>query len=416
MPGLDYGAIMAAGRSLVPDLRQQAMQQEQFNLQKQAAEVQLQGLRAQQAKLVQDQQEKQQYQAAVEKALTSKDPQAILDLMARFPSMAGNIKPVWEAMDKRQRTVNLTQMGTIYARGQTGDLDGARTVLRDRIAADTAAGHVDPTDQAILAGLESDDPVEQQAAIQTVGIHLAMAGGPDKFAEAYKSLTGAENKTTLEKQADYYRRIGRADLAESLEQNTADPVVTVTNQYGTSAYRSSQLVPPGAGPQPKGGDQSTPAAGYTLPVEGGTFTSGFGAPRDGGARSHNGIDIAAPEGSPVRPVKPGKVVAVGNQPDGGLFVRVKHEDGSISGYAHLARQDVKVGDAVGATSQLGTVGTTGNATGPVVHLVIRDRSGRAIDPRPLLGGGPVQVATLQQANALPKGTRYRTPDGREFVR
>jgi len=111
--------------------------------------------------------------------------------------------------------------------------------------------------------------------------------------------------------------------------------------------------------------------------------SAYGAPRPSGP--HNGVDYPAPIGTPVAAIAPGKVVAVSEGARSGKFVRVLHDDGTISGYAHLSSQDVKRGDTIAPGQIIGKVGNTGNSTGPHLHLTVRDRSDKTIDPTTLFG-------------------------------
>jgi murein DD-endopeptidase MepM/ murein hydrolase activator NlpD len=108
---------------------------------------------------------------------------------------------------------------------------------------------------------------------------------------------------------------------------------------------------------------------------------------------HDGIDIAAPVGRPVRSIAAGKVIFAGTYPDGARVVRVQHADGSISLYAHLGKGlDVHKGDTVAAGQQLGIVGTTGHVTGPHLHLELLV-NGRDADPEPVLERGRLPGAT-----------------------
>lgn len=411
MPELDYASIISAGQGLVPNLRQQMMQDEQMRMQREQRQLALADAQTKQAR-------QNLFRGKLGAASASGDPRAIAQLMIEFPEFAEQLKTGASALSEEARTRNLTQGGSIYARANSGDLPGAATLLEQRYNADLAAGHADPEDKEILDGLRSDDPIKRKAAVATMGIHLAAIAGPDKFAEIYGKLNPAEKTSPVMR--EYEDRVGRFGKQAADQWLAVQDTKLIPVQAGGSVYNAADLVPGGspAPTQPKGGDQpaAAPVAGFTMPVTGGTFTSGFGASRDGGSRRHNGLDIAAPAGSPVTPIAPGTVVKVGSDGRSGLFVKVRHSDGRVSSYAHLAQQSVKQGDAVGPGTRLGTVGTSGNATGPVVHLVIRDKNGQAVDPRPLLGHGPVTVRSVQEANKLPKGTHYRNPEGREFVR
>jgi len=89
-----------------------------------------------------------------------------------------------------------------------------------------------------------------------------------------------------------------------------------------------------------------------------------------GLPGHNGLDYAAPLGTPVLAAHDGDCV-VGDDPQGfGCFVRV-NGDGYYTLYAHLSAVTVETGEAVGVGQQLGNVGTTGNSTGPHLHFGLR---------------------------------------------
>lgn len=110
-----------------------------------------------------------------------------------------------------------------------------------------------------------------------------------------------------------------------------------------------------------------PAPPPRLPiVPGGAILSRFG-PRSirGVAKQHNGIDLSAPRGTPVRSPLDGTVVAV--YPDGevsgyGNLVTVRHGDIGLL-YAHLDAITVRAGDAVAAGQQVGTIGSTDSTEG-----------------------------------------------------
>ncbi len=111
----------------------------------------------------------------------------------------------------------------------------------------------------------------------------------------------------------------------------------------------------------------------------------FGTSRGGGTRTHKGIDIEAPVGTPVYAVKAG-TATVKNQPGGaGLYVSVKHNDGTTSNYFHLSSAKMKEGATFNVTGgqQIGAVGRSGNtpAAGDThLHFEVRDANGNALDP------------------------------------
>jgi murein DD-endopeptidase MepM/ murein hydrolase activator NlpD len=99
---------------------------------------------------------------------------------------------------------------------------------------------------------------------------------------------------------------------------------------------------------------------------------------------HNGVDVAAPAGTPFVAPAAGRVVLA--EPDylleGGLLI-LDHGHGLFSDFQHLARIDVKVGDTVAAGQRLGAIGTTGRSTGPHLHWGLKWFDAR-LDPQLLV--------------------------------
>lgn len=110
--------------------------------------------------------------------------------------------------------------------------------------------------------------------------------------------------------------------------------------------------------------------------------SPFGAERDGGARSHQGIDIEAPAGSQIVAAASGRVFKAGQiSATAGLGVEIDHGSGYITKYFHASRVLVQVGQKVSAGQAIALVGNTGNAATTPSHLHFEVwASGRAIDP------------------------------------
>lgn len=113
------------------------------------------------------------------------------------------------------------------------------------------------------------------------------------------------------------------------------------------------------------------AAPFRWPTQLGTLTSRFG-PRNG--TFHDGIDIAAPEGTPVYAARDGRVIYSDQIPGYGNIVIVEHDGGLSTVYAHNERNEVSSGDVVRQGEELSRVGRTGRTTGPNLHFEIRSRN------------------------------------------
>ncbi len=113
----------------------------------------------------------------------------------------------------------------------------------------------------------------------------------------------------------------------------------------------------------------------------GRATSGYG-PR--GKRDHQGVDLAAPTGTPVLAAAGGRVAYSGQGMRGyGKVVVVKHENDLSTVYAHNSRLLVRMGDSVTQGQTIARVGETGWATGPHLHFEVR-RRGVPEDPMEFL--------------------------------
>lgn len=109
------------------------------------------------------------------------------------------------------------------------------------------------------------------------------------------------------------------------------------------------------------------------------------SPWSGEREFHHGIDLAAPEGVPVRAVDWGVVSHAGPAGTYGNLVEVEHSDGLITRYGHLSRVDVQTGDRVSPHTLLGRVGSTGKSTAPHLHFETR-YGDRAVDPHEVFRG------------------------------
>ncbi|MCF8548386.1 MAG: peptidoglycan DD-metalloendopeptidase family protein [Pontimonas sp.] len=127
------------------------------------------------------------------------------------------------------------------------------------------------------------------------------------------------------------------------------------------------------------------AAGWARP-SGGYISSHFGPrihPIYGIARLHAGIDLATPCGRPVYAARSGRVSYSGWLGTSGNFIRVTHEDGYTTGYAHLQSGSlyVRLGESVVTGQLIGRIGNTGGSTGCHLHLETRQNM-VAQDPYP----------------------------------
>ncbi len=123
-----------------------------------------------------------------------------------------------------------------------------------------------------------------------------------------------------------------------------------------------------------------------LPLESAFISSRFGFrdhPINGKYAFHSGLDLAAPEGTPIHAMLPGEVTTAKFASDYGNYVIINHGDFQTL-YAHCHRLEVSAGDSVEKGDVIALVGATGSATGNHLHVEFRCR-GQRYDPALVLG-------------------------------
>lgn len=127
------------------------------------------------------------------------------------------------------------------------------------------------------------------------------------------------------------------------------------------------------------GSSFTARDGFAWPLDG-VVIAPYGH-RDGAP--HDGIDIAAPRGTPIRASKKGEVLYSGERPGYGHMVILGHEGGMVTIYAQNEKNCVEQGAKVDQGEIIALVGESGGATSPAVHFEIR-QDNKPINPRPQL--------------------------------
>jgi murein DD-endopeptidase MepM/ murein hydrolase activator NlpD len=181
--------------------------------------------------------------------------------------------------------------------------------------------------------------------------------------------------------------------SESVSQSVTN-LSTTSQVTSGSAAASGQTVSGAAGSQTASAQPGAASAATTVqPVTHGTgkflwpvngkIISPFG-PKDGGLHN-DGINIAAPLGTPVHAADSGVVVYAGNELRGfGNLLLVRHADGWVSAYAHCDALLVKRGDNVKRGQVIARVGQSGNVNAPQLHFELR-KGAEAVDPLAQLG-------------------------------
>lgn len=197
-----------------------------------------------------------------------------------------------------------------------------------------------------------------------IDFHRALRKG-DRFSVVYETLEGDGEPM----------RAGRVLSAEFVNAGKTHQAMWFQEPLanGNSASGATTHAPAKGGYYTLAG-QSLRRAFLASPMEFSRITSGFKMrfhPILRTWRAHNGVDYAAPTGTPVRSVGEGVVDFAGVQSGYGNVVMVKHNNSDTTVYAHLSRINVKRGEQISQGQHIGAVGSTGWATGPHLHFEFR---------------------------------------------
>lgn len=150
---------------------------------------------------------------------------------------------------------------------------------------------------------------------------------------------------------------------------------------------SANIVAPAADPLPEPaatGTTGNPSVSFRWPVRG-KVIAGFGPKTTGG--QNDGINVAVPEGTPIKAAEDGVVAYAGSELKGyGNLVLVRHANGFVTAYAHASELSVKKGETIKRGQVIGKAGATGNVTSPQLHFEVR-KGATPVDPSQYLSGG-----------------------------
>ncbi len=210
-----------------------------------------------------------------------------------------------------------------------------------------------------------------------------MPPAPDKAKQEAQRKLEAQKKAEADQKLAEQKRLEaerKAKLAAK-KAPAADPETTASIPEQKVATRTPERPAPAAAPQPQAEETAESASNFRWPAQG-RVIAGFGAKSASG--TNDGINIAVPEGTPVRAAEGGTVIHADDALKGyGKLVLVRHPNGYVSVYAHNGEIKVKRGESVKRGQVIAASGSSGNVTSPQLHFQIRKGS-QAVDPMKVL--------------------------------
>ena len=233
-------------------------------------------------------------------------------------------------------------------------------------------------EQALIAGEASALEQAKQVALSEKG--NLEAAERQRIADAKAAQKAAAQQEAERQAAAANKKTQQKKISNTASTKSASKPKTASKSSAQAAPASTPVSNSAAKPQSSSGNFGSPASGR--------LSSGFNPARvhpiTGQVRPHNGMDIAAPTGTPVYAAASGVVSSAGYQGGFGNTVMITH---SINGksyttlYAHLSSISVS-GGKVSRGQQIGKVGSTGASTGPHLHFELHSGGyGNPVNPR-----------------------------------
>jgi murein DD-endopeptidase MepM/ murein hydrolase activator NlpD len=226
---------------------------------------------------------------------------------------------------------------------------------------------------AVLARANNIQPYAKVAA----GDRLTIPGGHPVAPRQVQAQARLQPQPQLQAQAQYQQPAPQIAQPRTISVDKVGSVPVQNARVATQEVEKPENVVAAA--EPAGAVPS-----FRWPVKG-RVIAGFG-PKTGGAQN-DGINLAVPEGTPVKAADDGVVAYAGNELKGyGNLVLIRHANGFVSAYAHASELLVKRGDTIKRGQVIAHAGQTGNVTSPQLHFEIRKGS-TPVDPAQYLSGG-----------------------------
>jgi murein DD-endopeptidase MepM/ murein hydrolase activator NlpD len=228
-----------------------------------------------------------------------------------------------------------------------------------------------------VVDLAKANSIEPTATLK-IGDRIVIPGG-----HAPHSVARSKSPQPLAAPSAKAAAAGRAAASAKAAAPKATPAKAAPAPKQTEPHQAAVVSPSDETPAPTPiKSDATPT--FRWPVKG-RVIAGFGPKPNG--QQNDGINLAVPEGTPVKAAEEGVVAYAGNELKGyGNLVLIRHPNGYVTAYAHAKELLVKRGDPVKRGQVIAHSGQTGNVDTPQLHFEVR-KGPAPLDPTPLLAGG-----------------------------
>lgn len=302
------------------------------------------------------------------------DKQAELDAAtARYEALNDKYKERIRAMEEDGK---LSYWSVLFKANSFSDFLDRLSMIEEIAAAD----------QRRLQELNEAAKVVETAKTELVNEKISLEASKKELEGSSEELEKSrEEADKLLKQliatGEEYQRL--LDEAEKKESETASQVDKLEYAYDAAKEREYQQWLASQPPKQTGGSANTvDGMTWLLPVNYTRFSSPFGYrvhPVYGDWRFHYGVDLSAPQGTPIYASRGGKVVYATYDSSSGYYVSINHLDGFTTKYLHMTHYIVSAGQYVAPGQIIGYVGSTGTSTGPHLHFSVY-YNGTAVNP------------------------------------
>ena len=304
----------------------------------------------------------------------------IAEKQAELDEATAKWKELSEKYKERVRAMeeggNLSYWSVLFKANSFSDFLDRLSMIEEIAASDKR--RIQELDEAAKAVEQAKATLENEK----VSLEASRAELESASAELEKSRAEADELLKqLIATGDEYQRL--LDEAERKESQTAGKIDSLESQYDAAKEREYQEWLASQPPQQSGGSSNTVnGVTWLLPINYTRFSSPFGYrihPIYGDWRMHYGVDLSAPQGTPIYASRGGRVTYATYDSSSGYYVSINHLDGFVTKYLHMTHYVVSPGQYVAAGQIIGYCGSTGASTGPHLHFSVY-KDGVAVNP------------------------------------